>query len=258
MRGLVAVASIIAACVALSGCASKPKPYVAPNPPASTMATQAADQSPAPAPTSTSPFATSGSMSLKDKQGYTATLTFSSESQNGFLPDVSKAAPGYTDFAIATSESVSLENTTPGRDEPVHLVVQFEAAYAMSSGLCSDKYPVENTVVGTNASVATSPSGTKYCLISTAPQHATLDPVPAGATVDIPAYSGSGNTISNVPESANMQPVLNAPAATAVLVGDDGNWEPTEPHCAVQIANVYDQVSVSYFALSAQAGVLCQ
>lgn len=66
-----------------------------------------------------------------------------------------------------------------------------------------------------------------------------------------------GNRVSNVPEAANLGPVLNAPLGVAFMIADQNGWVPTAPHCAIQVGNVYDENNVGYSALTAEAGPLC-
>ena len=270
-RSLALIVSGFVAIGALSGCAgsstagnssSLPTATTSAQTPSSTP-TAAATQAPSPTPTATatqapsSPFTISGTMPLKDTKGYSAEISYTAQSPNGFVGDITQAAPGFTDFVITTKANAVITNTTPGRSAPMNVLAQFEAVYSIDSGLCSNKYPAANVIVGLSPNVAISPSGGEYCVISTAPQRAQLEAVAAGASSKMQlAALSEGNRLAKVPESAGMGPVLNAPLAVVFMVAKEGGWEPTTPHCAIQVGNEYKQVT--YFALSAEAGPLCK
>lgn len=146
-RRRLAAASLTLLAATLAACSPSARPTQAPTTaagsPSSTPSHQAYDElridtASLPAPGIASPTSVSGGGSLTDRQQYTYTATWNGSYQVGST-DISKAPPGSADLPITPRGSITLTNTTPGRQAPAGVLrgAALHAVFASGRPACA-------------------------------------------------------------------------------------------------------------------------
>jgi hypothetical protein len=147
----------------------------------------ASSGAPSPSPSPAGAVDLNGTLSLRDPDGYTYTLSYR-VTADGFRADPTNAKPGSTDLLLDSTTSATASNTTPQRQAPGDdLGFGAWGLYPIGGAVCTAaQTPKSDFYVGGHSRVGTGGGAPRWCAVALTPNlHNYAGPLAAGASVEL-------------------------------------------------------------------------
>lgn len=251
--------SLVVAVASLTACssASTSGPDAAP-----ATGVQVATPTPTPTPTPTADPNTglNQTVTIQDGQGYTASL--SADLQLGpWVTSTANSLPGHAAATSSLNGTVTVKNTTSGRNTPLTFLVRAGLEFPAASSACAAQGPeLGLPVMGVSMPVKTNDG--KYCLVflTELNGNATLAD---GQTVRLDLFPGTGDPGVVVSGTEASLPGLIASASkplgmfVQVFSLSETTWGTAPVACPLNVGKLPDLTQETYAIVAASPGFVC-